>query len=103
MTLDQIAEHMGFNEETAKKNVQSLMTPTMKILTQKDNKFSVNLEFKSPKKRIMFPIPILEPVVKQKKINQDRTHAVDAAIVKIMKSRIKSSFVDLRNKVIMLM
>jgi DNA-binding transcriptional regulator LsrR (DeoR family) len=57
MTLDQIAEHMGFNEETAKKNVQSLMTPTMKILTQKDNKFSVNLEFKSPKKKNHVPNP----------------------------------------------
>ena len=27
LTLEEIGEHMGFDSETAKKNVQSLMTP----------------------------------------------------------------------------
>ena len=75
----------------------------MRILVVREGKYKVNLEFKSPKKRIMFPIPILEAVVKQKKINQDRTHAVDAAIVKIMKSRNKLALLELRTKVVMLM
>mmetsp|Transcript_15028 Transcript_15028/g.25543 ORF Transcript_15028/g.25543 Transcript_15028/m.25543 type:complete len:117 (-) Transcript_15028:43-393(-) len=79
------------------------MTPQMRILVQKEGKFRVNMDFKSAKKRLMFPIPILEAVVKQVKINQDRTHAVDAAIVKVMKSRNRLAMIELRTKVIMLM
>jgi predicted DNA-binding transcriptional regulator YafY len=68
LSLKEIADEMGFDEETAKKNLQSLSTPNLRIVVFKDGKFQVNLEFKSPRKRIMFPIPLLDAVVKQKKI-----------------------------------
>ena len=58
---------------------------------QHDGKFRVNTAFRNARKRLIFPIPILEAVVKQQKITQDRSHAVDAALVKIMKSRTKQS------------
>jgi len=68
LSLDEIAEHMGFDQETCKKNVQSLTTPQLRILVQHDGKFRVNTAFKNPRKRLIFPIPILEAVVKQHKI-----------------------------------
>lgn len=45
LTLPEIAEHMGFDEETAKKNMQSMMTSKSKIIVQKDGKFRVNAVF----------------------------------------------------------
>lgn len=48
LTLAQIAEHMGFDEETAKKNMQSLMVMKSKLLTHVDGKFKINALFTSP-------------------------------------------------------
>jgi len=64
MSIEEIAEHMGFDDETCKKNVQSLTTAMLKILVHNDGKFRVNTAFKSQRKRLIFPIPILEAVVK---------------------------------------
>jgi hypothetical protein len=41
--------------------------------------------------------------VKKEKITTDRSHAVDAAIVRIMKSRKKMSMVELKIEVITIM
>jgi hypothetical protein len=49
-----------------------------KILVVKDNVFSVNKGFKSQLRRITYPVPVLEEVVKKEKIAQDRSHAIDA-------------------------
>jgi len=45
----------------------------------------------------------LEAVVKKEKIVQDRSHAVDAALVRIMKSRKRMQVNDLRIEVVTLM
>ena len=82
---------MGFDQETCKKNLQSLMWAKGKILVVKDNVFSVNKAFKSQLRRITYPVPVLEEVVKKEKIAQDRSHAIDAQLVRIMKSRKKLS------------
>lgn len=82
---------MGFDQETCKKNLQSLMWAKGKILVVKDNVFSVNKGFKSQLRRITYPVPVLEEVVKKEKIAQDRSHAIDAQLVRIMKSRKKLS------------
>lgn len=47
------------------------------------------MNFKNNQRRINFPVPVLEESVKKEKITTDRSHAVDAAIVRIMKSRKK--------------
>jgi cullin 1 len=47
LTLAEIAEHMGFDEETAKKNINSLMLKNTRILTQENGKYKVNLKFHS--------------------------------------------------------
>ena len=94
---------MGFDEETAKKNVQSLMTSKAALIIHNDGKFSVNKNFQSPKRRVNFPVPMLEEAVKKERITQDRSHAVDAALVRIMKSRKKMALLDLRLEVVNLM
>jgi hypothetical protein len=45
LTLAEIADHMGFDEETCKKNVQSLTTPKARLLSFNDGKFKVNTKF----------------------------------------------------------
>ena len=47
LTLAEIADHMGFDEETCKKNVQSLTTPKARLLSFNDGKFKVNEKFSS--------------------------------------------------------
>ena len=61
------------------------------------------MNFKNNQRRINFPVPVLEESVKKEKITTDRSHAVDAAIVRIMKSRKKMSVVALRIEVITIM
>lgn len=100
LSLAEIAEHMGFDEETAKKNMQSLMALKVKLLMHKDDKFMINPNFSSPHRRVNFPVPMLEESVKKERITQDRSHSVDAALVRIMKTRKKMKVQDLRLEVV---
>lgn len=68
LTLADIAEHMGFDEETAKKNMQSLMVNKSKLLTHIEGKFKINALFTSPQRRVNFPVPMLEESVKKERI-----------------------------------
>ena len=45
----------------------------------------------------------MEASIKKEKITQDRSHAVDAALVRVMKARKKLSYNDLRLEVITFM
>ena len=47
-------------------------------------------------------MPILEAAVKREKVTQDRSHAVDAALVRVMKARKKMQYKDLVLEIIML-
>ncbi|OUV37685.1 MAG: hypothetical protein CBC48_00125 [bacterium TMED88] len=49
--------------------------------------FRVNYKFKSKKNRLQLPIPSLQDTRKKKEVIKDRRHTIDAAIVRIMKSR----------------
>ena len=79
------------------------MQPKTKLLEKIDGKFKVAEKFQSPYKRVNFPVPMLEEAVKKERITQDRSHAVDAAIVRIMKSRKQMKFNDLRLEVVNIM
>lgn len=59
--------------------------------------------FSSPQRRVNFPVPMLEESVKKERITQDRSHSVDAALVRIMKTRKQMSLQDLRLEVVTLM
>jgi len=73
------------------------------MVSHEDGKFKVNFKFNSPYKRVNFPVPMLEETVKKERIAQDRSHAVDAALVRIMKSRKQMKMTDLRLDVITIM
>lgn len=63
----------------------------------------INSKFNSAHRRVNFPVPMLEEAVKKERITQDRSHAVDAALVRIMKSRKQMTVLDLRLDVVTLM
>lgn len=102
---------MKFDDDTCAKNLKSLMMSKYKVLEFKNEKTSgnfsdddvlrINEAFTSPLKRVIFPTPVLEEVYKKGKltlsiliigveiIQEDRSIAIEAAIVRIMKSRRK--------------
>jgi cullin 1 len=103
LTLDEIREHMGFDEETAKKNIQSMMQPRARLIVMDNGKYKVNMQYSNKLTRITFPVPVLEELVKRERVTQDRSNAVDAAVVRIMKSRKKLGVNQLKIEVITLM
>ena len=62
--------------------------------------FRVNYKFKSKKKRLHLPIPSLQDTRKKKEVTKDRKHTIDAAIVRIMKSRQELTHNDLIAEVV---
>ena len=48
---------------------------------------SFNENFQTNFVRLNLPVPVLEEVYKKEKVTEDRCHAVDATIVRIMKTR----------------
>ena len=103
LTLEEIREHMGFDEETAKKNIQSMMQSKARLVIMQDGKYKVNMQYSNKHTRITFPVPVLEELVKRERVTQDRSNAVDAALVRIMKSRKKLGINQLKVEVITLM
>ena len=51
--------------------------------------FIINEGFTSNLKRVMLPMPVIEEAYKKEIIQEDRSIAIEAAIVRIMKSRKK--------------
>lgn len=103
LTLEEIREQMGFDEETAKKNIQSMMQPKARLIVMTDGKYKVNIQYSNKHTRVTFPVPVLEDLVKRERVTQDRSNAVDAALVRIMKSRKKLGVNQLKVEVITLM
>jgi cullin 1 len=65
----------------------------------KEDTFRVNDDFKNKLKLISVPAPIIKETFNKEKVDIDRTYAIDAAVVKIMKSRKKMSYMHLLNEV----
>lgn len=103
LTLEEIKEQMGFDEETAKKNIHSMMQAKARLIVMDNGKYKVNMKYSSKHTRVTFPVPVLEELVKRERVTQDRSNAVDAALVRIMKSRKKLGVNQLKIEVITLM
>lgn len=69
----------------------------------KEDSFSVNLKFKSKFRLISIPAPIIKETFSKEKVDIDRTYTIDAAIVKIMKSRKKMTYMHLLNEVMVIL
>jgi cullin 1 len=115
LSVKAIKEAMKMDEDTCVKNLKSLMLKNYKLLEIKadsgkqtpgtmqlkdDTLICINESFTSPLNRIVFPTPVLEEVYKKEIIQEDRTIAIEAAIVRIMKSRKKLDHTTLVQEVI---
>lgn len=88
---------MKFDDDTCSKNLKSLMQKNYKILTRtnagdtavfsESDIIVVNENFASNTKRVVLPMPVLEEAYKKEIVQEDRSIAIEACIVRIMKSR----------------
>lgn len=96
LTFTEVAERLNLAEDDTGRTLHSLACAKYKILAKepatktisKTDKFRVNHKFTNPARRIKVPLP---PVDEKKKViddvDKDRRYAIDAAIVRTMKSR----------------
>eukprot|EP00736_Rhodelphis_marinus_P002825 Rmarinus@m.30199 len=100
-TFADIARELGLTEDDVRRHVNSLSTSKEQILLREGSAgptiassdvFRVNDEFSSKKLKIKMPLVIAkisqeEKDATHKSVVEDRKHAVEAAIVRVMKSR----------------
>lgn len=67
---------------------------------QQQELVSLNEAFTSNFVRLTLPIPILEEVFKKEKVMDDRGFAIDAAVVRIMKTRKRLEMATLMTEVL---
>jgi len=89
MTLQEIHDRIHIPLDHLKPLMHSLSCAKHKILCKIEgtDRYVVNTAFTSPKKAVTIPIPILENTNTVRKVEEDRSHTIDAAIVRIMKTR----------------
>ena len=59
-----------------------------------------NENFQTNFVRLNLPMPVLEEVYKKEKVTEDRCHAVDATIIRIMKTRKRLELTSLMTEVL---
>lgn len=103
-TFAQLQEITGLDEGALLRNLHSLSLNKYKLLSKtpadkritKDCSFEVNTKFADRQRRIRIQAPPLDDRKKVKEdVAQDRKHQIDAAIVRIMKSRKTLGHADL--------
>lgn len=95
MTLEGVQQCMGTDLEVVKRTLHSLSCGKFKLLLKspegkkisEGDSFSVNVGFKCKVKKLRVPMPSLEETHNPERITEDRSLAIEAAIVRIMKAR----------------
>ena len=95
ITLDDLQSRLNITVKYLKAIMHSLCCGKHKVLlkTPANNKISdtdtfvINDSFNSAKKTTTIPMPILEESHDPSKVIEDRTHSIEAAVVRIMKAR----------------
>lgn len=108
LSFRDIKVSMGFEDDICKKILNLFISPKYKILEKnggerkvnEDDVFRLNLAFNNPGKKLRLPIPLQEENYAKEKVAEDRNHAIDASIVRIMKARKNLSHNSLINEVI---
>lgn len=88
LSVQQLVEDLRLDELTVKKLLGSLMLGRFKILKKVENDmFQVNENFSCLHRKIKLPTPVQEETQCRARVEEDRSITVDAAIVRIMKTR----------------
>ncbi|CDJ48139.1 cullin family protein, putative [Eimeria brunetti] len=88
LSVQQLVEDLRLDELTVKKLLGSLMLGRFKILKKGENDmFQVNESFSCLHRKIKLPTPVQEETQCRARVEEDRSITVDAAIVRIMKTR----------------
>lgn len=86
---------LQMDDETCKRLLASLSCSKIRILEKTGNpkvvegedSFTVKDNFESKMRKIRLPLPISEETAVEKRVEEDRSIAIEAAIVRVMKSR----------------
>lgn len=111
LSFKEIQDLLKTDEALLRNMLDSLSCKRYKILSKSGapkevstlDSFGVNTNFKSKLKLITISAPVVKEIFNKEKVNIDRTHAIDAAIVKIMKSRKKMTYMHLLNEVMVIL
>jgi cullin 1 len=96
ISLEELQERTKLPEEDLKRSLQSLYAAKYKLLVKspagrslnKGDTFTINEKFSDRARRVRVPLPPLDDRRKvTEDVDKDRKHAIEAAIVRIMKSR----------------
>jgi cullin 1 len=107
-TLEEIVASLKLEEKFAKKVLHSLSCGKYKVL-KKDPKskkiqtgdtFTASTKFSNNSRKLRIPMASLQPSHDSKRVEDDRTVAIEAAIVRIMKTRKQMKHQDLIGEVL---
>lgn len=100
LTVAQIMQHSGLDADNLKRQLRSMASGQFKILLKRpsegyapDHRMRVNLNFTSPQRRIRLPAATNKAVAGRDRaaaaesVGEDRKHAIEAGIVRVMKAR----------------
>ncbi|EEA06069.1 cullin family protein [Cryptosporidium muris RN66] len=108
LSFSQIQSLLKVDETILRKHIASLTKPDIKILKQsfKDTSeteteyyFQIDNDFTSQNRKIRLPFPVQEEFTFKTRIEEDRSHTIEAAIVRIMKNKREISHSELVNEV----
>jgi len=110
MSLPEMVTKLDCSEKVLEKHLYSLANGRHKILrlSQSDGRFYVNTEFATKKRRLRIPLLAASKAKADSanrahsllKVSEERRYAVEAAIVRIMKSSKSLSYNDLSSRVL---
>jgi len=87
-------------EKELKNNLQPFLTFKI-LLKENESRFKLNDKFVSNSRKIrMITLPRSEEIIKKEKIEEDRSYAIEACIIRIMKSDKRISHNDLVQKIL---
>ncbi|TMW55882.1 hypothetical protein Poli38472_008530 [Pythium oligandrum] len=95
LTFETVRESLNLSADVVKRIMHSLSCGKYKVLNKlpagktisTSDSFEVNAKFVSPMRKIRIPMASLEESHSQKHVEEDRSIAIEAAIVRIMKAR----------------